>query len=67
MWTTLLPSNHTLESSVAGPTDCRRLFNAFSEMPCSVAATLGYKPAQSNAYIRIFWIKRSDNKDKREL
>lgn len=49
MWTSLLPSYHTGRPSVAGPTDCLRLPRATAVMPCSVAATLGYKPAHSIA------------------
>jgi hypothetical protein len=49
MWTSLLPSYHTGRPSVAGPTDCLRLPRVTPVMPCSVAATLGYKPAHSIA------------------
>lgn len=49
MWTSLLPSYQTGWPFFAGLLDCLRLLSAAAAMPCSVAATLGYKPAHKIA------------------
>lgn len=50
IWTSLLPSNQTVRPEFAVLEDCLRLLRAAATMPCSPAATLGYKPAHSIAY-----------------
>lgn len=50
IWTSLLPSNQTVWREFAELEDCLMLLRAAATMPCSPAATLGYKPAHSIAY-----------------
>lgn len=52
MWTSLLPSYQTGWAFAVELEDFLRLLRAAPATPCSVAATLGYRPAHSIAYKR---------------
>lgn len=49
IWTSLLWSYQTIRPVFPELEDCLRLPRAVATMPCSLAATLGYKPAHSIA------------------